>query len=142
MQLATRVLEALDSGQFNRYQRPYVELAVALILRRHGENRQAGPMLDRLADGQAFSESLRQGLDRMRESIRVERECQTWAANCFERALLARQITGVNRGPACYLLGELLRRLGRDRDAAGWYEKTRQDPALPADLRKWAAKRK
>jgi len=138
MQTATRVAEALATGQFNRYQQPYVELALALMLRRHGENRHAAPMLDRLAGCQRFSESLREGIERMRASIPREREHQLESAGCFERALLAEQIRPPNRGPACYLLAELYRRLGRDADAIRWYDKALSDPALPTDLREWA----
>lgn len=138
MQLTTRTMEALAAGEFNRYQRPYVELAVALILRRHGENRQAGPMLDRLATYEPFSEALRLGIERMRDSIQREREHQAEAAACFERALLARQITGANRVTACYLLGELCRRLGRDREALRWYDQALGEKTLPDDLRQWA----
>lgn len=142
MQTVTRMLEALASGEFNRYQRPYVELAVALILRRHGENRQAGPMLERLAVYEPFSESLRQGIERMRVSIKLEREQQAEAAACFERALLAGQIGGDNRPMACYLLAELCRRLGRDREAVGWYDRALESKQLPADLRKWAVEQR
>lgn len=138
MQLVTRVLEALAAGQFNRYQRPYVELAVALILRRHGENRQAGPMLDALVKYEAFSHSLRNGIERMRTSAMLERKHQAEAANCFERALLANQISGANRAIACYLLGELCRRLGRDREAVNWFDQALKDNMLPSDVRQWA----
>jgi tetratricopeptide (TPR) repeat protein len=128
----------MSNGEFNRYQEPYVELAVALILRRHGEHRQVSPMLDRLVRYESFSDSLKTGIERMRQSIDHEREHQTEAANCFERALLANQIAGDNRGIACYLLGELYRRLGRDREAIMWYDKALADTSLPPDVRRWA----
>lgn len=139
MQLAARVAEAAAWGEFNRYQRPYADLAVVLILRRHGENRQAGPMLERLAACEAFDQALRKSIERMRASIELEREEQVKAAACFERALLAKQINAPNRGAACYVLGELLRRLGRDRDAVQWYDAALKEPQLPGDLRTWAA---
>ncbi len=167
MQMATRIAEALATGRFNRYQRPYVELALALILRRHGENRHASPLLEELGekgtgaflsvdrpaptlkDSQGdqetekkvpdpFSPALREGIERMRESIVREREQQRQAARCFERALLTDQPTPGNRGPACYLLAELYRRLGRDHEAIRWYDKALAESALPPDLRKWA----
>ncbi|MCL2330787.1 MAG: DUF2225 domain-containing protein [Phycisphaerae bacterium] len=138
MQLVTRMLEALTDGQFNRYQRPYVELAVALILRRHGENRQAGPLLDGLVSEAAFSESLRTGIEKMRASIVLERQFQTEAARCFEQALLAERIVGANRASAKYLLGELYRRLGRDRDAIRWYDEVLRDPTISPPIREWA----
>ncbi|HOA72268.1 MAG TPA: DUF2225 domain-containing protein [Phycisphaerae bacterium] len=142
MQMVSRALEALAIGQFNRYQKPYVELAVALILRRHGENRQAGPMLDRLIEYKSFSESLRQGIARMRESIQREREHQAEAVTCFERALLAGQVARANRGVACYLVGELCRRLGRDREAVRWYDEALRDASLPAEVRTWASEQR
>jgi hypothetical protein len=138
MRLVSRVLEAVAGGQFNRYQRPYAELVVVLLLRRHGENRQAGPMLDRLAGHSGFSDALRLGIERMRKSIVVERGYQAEAANCFERALLSRQVTPANRGPARYLMGELSRRLGRDSDAVRWYDEAIADKGLPPNLRDWA----
>lgn len=138
MKLATRVVEALASGQFDRFQRPYVELAVALILRRHGENRQVEPMLDRLARYEGFDASLRKGVERMRDSIKLEREFQTEAAGCFERALLAGRIDAKNRGTAKYLLAELLRRIGRDREAERWYGEALSDKLLPQQARDWA----
>ena len=138
MQLAARITEALAAGRFNRYQRPYVELTLALILRRHGENRHAQPMLDHLAGSERFSDALREGIERMRASIVAERKQQQQAARHFERALLADQIEPANRGPACYLLAELYRRLDRDRDAIRWYDNALNDPALPADLQTWA----
>ncbi|NLX15156.1 MAG: DUF2225 domain-containing protein, partial [Phycisphaerales bacterium] len=138
MRMATHITEALATGRFNRYQRPYVELALVLILRQRGENRHALPRLERLADYEPFAESLHEGIARMRDSIDRERLYQREAAQCFERALLARQISPENRGAACYLLGEILRRLGRDREAVGWYEQARQDTLLKPDLRVWA----
>jgi hypothetical protein len=135
---ATGIAEAIATGHFNRYQKPYAELALALILRRHGENRQAGPLLDRLAGYDGFSASLRQGIPRMRDSIATERRYQQQAADCFERALLARLIPTQNRPAAAYLQGELLRRLGIDGEAVRWYDAALAEPALPDNLRQWA----
>jgi tetratricopeptide (TPR) repeat protein len=140
MKLVTRVAEALAWGEFDRFQRPYVELAVALILRRHGENRQAGPTLDRLVSYDGFDAALRKGIERMRDSIKLEREFQAEAANCFERALLAGRIDAKNRGTAKYLLAELLRRLGRDREAGRWYGEALSDKLLPQKVREWAGR--
>lgn len=139
MQLATRVAEALALGDFNRYQRPYVELALALILRRHGENRQAAPMLEHLAGETVFEAPMIDAIDRMRASIAVERRYQRQAADHFERALLAESIEPANRGAACYLLGETYRRLGRDAEAARWLSAALADAKLPAELRGWAS---
>ncbi len=138
MGLLTRVMEAIDAGQFNRFQRPYVELAAALILRRHGENRQAAPMLDVLGAYEPFSEPLRRSIARMQTSIVREREYQAEAANCFERAILAKQVAPANLGTARYLLAELNRRLGRDREAARWYQEVLKDESAPTQVRTWA----
>lgn len=136
--LAATLGERISAGEFNRYQKPYVELALALILRQHGENRQASPLLDKLATHERFEPPLREGIERMRRSIAVERQYQLDAAHHFEAALVSGQISGGNRGPACYLLGELQRRLGRDPEAAKWYRQALAAGPLPPDLERWA----
>jgi len=140
MKLATRTNEALLTGRFTRYQRPHIELALALILRRHGENTQAGSILRRLqqADANLFSEELRTGMTAMQQSIVREREHQEQAADAFERALLADLVSADNRPAAMYLLGELFRRLGREAEAVEWFDRTLKEANLPADLRGWA----
>lgn len=140
MKLAARASEALLTGRFTRYQRPYLELAVALILRRHGENTQAGSILRRLqqADANLFSEDLRTGMTAMQQSIIRERKHQEKAADAFERALLADLVSADNRPAAMYLLGELFRRLNHDAEAVKWFDRTLKEPDLPADLRGWA----
>ncbi len=144
MHLATRTAEAVASGRFNRYQRPYVDLALALILRRHGENIQAGALLKRLlkADAAAFSAELRAGLSAMQASIAREQEHQRQAAAAFERALLADLVSAENRPSAMYLLGELCRRLGRETEADNWLGKALAEPSIPADLRAWTAEQR
>lgn len=138
LQLATRVTELIDRGDFNRFQRPYVELAVVLILRRHGENRPIAGMLDRLAGYEDFSDALRAAIVRMRDSIAAERGHQSEAITCFERAILADQIEQANRGTACYLLGELNRRLGRKAEAIRWYTRAMREPITPEQVVDWA----
>ena len=138
MQLASRVAEAIAAGQFNRYQRPYVELALALILRRHGENPSAARLLDPLLKSDHFQEPLLEAMRRMRASIENERKHLRAAADAFERALLADSITPENRGPARYLLAELYRRLGHDAEARAWYDRALADSSLPPHLRAWA----
>jgi uncharacterized protein (DUF2225 family) len=138
MQLASRVAEAIATGEFNRYQKPYVELALALVLRRHGENRQVTPMLDRLFEYEGFSSALRAGLQRMQHSISDEQRCQKQAVERFERAMLAEQITPENLSAARYVTAELHRRLGQDSMAIRWYDKVLNDGTLDAHLRTWA----
>ena len=144
MQLATRTAEALASGRFNRYQRPYVDVALALILRRHGENIQADTLLNRLlkADAEHFSAELRTSLIALQTSIAQEQEHQRQAAAAFERALLADLVPPENRPSAMYLLGELCRRLGRETEADKWLRKALAEPSISADLRAWAAEQR
>jgi hypothetical protein len=113
-----------------------------MILRRHGENRQASPLIDRLADYKEFSPGLRDAVRRMRDSIPLERKHQAEAADRLERALLAGQIKAPNQGTARYLLGELNRRLGRDRQAVAWFDKVLASPELPADLKTWTSQQR
>ena len=148
LEAATRVAETLALGGFNRYQKPYVELALALVLRRHGENVGVDETLRVLTDRAAaerekgeeatFARPLVEGIGRMRASIAREREHQASAASYFEKALEAGQVDAGNRPVACYLLGELYRRLGRDAEAVRWYDAALADPALPDELRTWA----
>ncbi len=140
MQLATRTAEGLITGRFNRFQKPYVELALAVILRRHGENAQADSILDRLQKSpeRTSSPALRQDIADMRQSIVRERRHQQQAADAFERALLANLISSDNRGAAAYVLGELYRRLDRESDAVRWYDRALAEPNLAPELHRWA----
>ncbi len=140
--LATHVSEHLARGEFNRFQQPYVELALAVILRRHGELRQAGPALDRLSKYEPFSPALHSSLARIRDSITREREHLIRAADHFERALLAGQIAGANQASALYLMGEICRRLDRDREAVGWFDQALKHRGLPAELKAWATEQR
>ena len=142
MQMAARIAEALAAGRFSRYQRPYVDLALALILRRHGENRQAGPLIETLARQPDFTPALREALERMLDSIAREKKYQAAAADRFERALLAHQVSAANRHAAFYLLGELNRRLGRDRQAVRWFDEALRGPDLGDRLKTRAAEQR
>ncbi len=142
MQLAARTAEALACGRFSRYQQPYVQLALALILRGRGENRQAAPLLEALARHGQFSEDLEKAIERMQASITSEAQQQREAADYFERALLTRQISPANAPAAWYLLGELLRRLGRDTEAVAAYQHALAAPDLPPHLRDWATQQR
>ena len=138
MGLAARVAEAVAAGEFNRYQKPYVELALALLLRSHGETQQAVPLLERLYDHEGFSASLREGIGRMQESMTEEQRCQRQAVAFFERALLSDQIASDNRTAAKYITAELHRRLGRHSTAIRWYDEVLEDRRLDPHLRTWA----
>ena len=142
MALATRITEALTVGHFDQDQSPYAELALALILRRHGENRLANPILDQLATQEALPERVRSSIQRMRASIDKERALQTQAADHFQRALEADRVAPANRGSASYVLAELLRHLGRDDEAVRWYDDAMSNHALPSQLRTWAGQQK
>jgi uncharacterized protein (DUF2225 family) len=142
LKTVTLVADALAAGRFNRYQKPYVELAMALILRRHGENIQALHWLDQLRDYKSFSSTLREGIDRMLNSIDREQKHQQQAISYFEKALTEETIAERNRGSALYLLGELNRRLGHCEKAVTWYEKALQAEPLPKKLAQWSREQK
>lgn len=138
MGLAARVSEALSAGEFNRFQKPYVELALALILRRHGENTQAAALLDPLLREAGFSEILLDAMKRMRASIDTEKNLQQQAAALLDRALTADQIGDANRPAALYLLGELHRRLSRPDRAIRWFDRALAEKTLTPALAAWA----
>lgn len=140
--LAGAIGEHLARGEFSRFQQPYVELALAVILRRHGELRQAEPLLERLSKYEPFSPALHASLARVRNSVAREREHLVRAADHFERALLAGQIAGPNQASALYLLGETCRRLDRDREAIDWFDQALRHRELPAELRAWAGQQR
>lgn len=139
MQLVTRVAEAIALGEFNRYQRPYVELVLAMLWRRHGENHLAEPTLKKLQTSDRFTEEVREAIATMLSTMRKEREAQAEAARYFEKALLADQIREENRATATYLLGELHRRLGQDHLARRWFTRALQQPSTDEETwRAWA----
>lgn len=138
MQLTTRMAEEIAAGRFNRYQKPYVELALAMILRSHGENQPAKAILKRYVNMESYPETLQAGIARMLDSIETERQYQQAAVDCFETALSAGQVGDANRPAACYLLGELHRRLGQNESARQWYDKSLNDPSTPPDLKEMA----
>lgn len=142
MGLATRIAEAIETGRFNRYQKPYVTLALMMILRRHGENRLAEPLIHTMAESKDFTPVMQDAIRRMRDSMQRERKHQAAAAECFERAMMSNQITGKNRPPAYYLLGELNRRLGRDQEAIRWYDQALQSPEIDDQLKAWAGQQR
>jgi hypothetical protein len=142
LQLTGRIAEQIAWGRFNRFQKPYLELVFALLLRRHGENRQAAPMLEKLARETHWPEPVREAIDRMRASIDRERKHQLRAAEHFERALRARLPKPENQAPGCYLLAELFRRLGQDARAADWYARALNDNQLSLHLRNWATQQR
>jgi tetratricopeptide (TPR) repeat protein len=113
-----------------------------MILRRHGENRQASPLVETAAECKDFSPVLKGAIRRMRDSIQREKKHQTEAAECFERAILSNQVTGKNRAPACYLLGELNRRMGRDQEAVRWYDQALEAPDIDDQLKTWAGQQR
>ena len=138
MQMATQAAAAVAEGRFNRFQEPFVRFFVAISLRKQGENRQAGPLLTALRQDPLLEEPLREAAGRMADSIAAESRHQREALACFERALLSEQIAAKNRPVACYLAGELSRRLGRDRDAVRWFDAAIRSGRLPRNLHEWA----
>ena len=138
LRLATRLAEMSAIGRFNRYQRPYVELTLLLILRRHGENLQAEPMVERLMKTDSFSDVIQRSLRDMKASIDLERDHQRQALTHFKQALAGKQVEEANIPSACYLVGELSRRLGEDAVAIEWFDRVIADEHTDPQLRRWA----
>lgn len=138
LEIVTGAAAALAEGEFNRYQEPYVRFFLAMLLRKQGENREAGSLLAALKDDPLLEDTLRTAAERMAASIAVEQRHQREALACFERALLAEQIAPANRAVAAYLAGELCRRLNRDTEAARWFERAIAAGQLPPELKRWA----
>ena len=135
--LVTHLLAGLAEGRFNRYQAPFVEMAAAMLLRRHGEHGQAEPLLNALRNEPLLTEPLRTAAARMADSLAAERRFQRQAITHFERAVTAGQVAVPNRAVALYLIGELHRRLGNPVKAVHWFDRAAADAALPPELQRW-----
>lgn len=132
----------LGEGRFNRFQEAYIRVYVAYLLRRHGENTQAEPLLREAANDLLLEEKLRLAAGRMAASIAAEQSHQAKAVIHLERAFLAEQVAPANRGVAAYLTAELCRRLGRTRDAARWLHRAQAaGETLPDNIRMWLRER-
>lgn len=138
LQAVTLLLADLLEGRGPPQQKPCLRLTMAMILRRHGENRQAEPLLRGLLDQGGLEPKLQRAAQRMLDSIREERRLLALARDSFELALKRDEIKPDNRGPARYLLGELCRRLGDDDAARGWFDAALADASLDNELRRWA----
>lgn len=136
--MVTAAAVAAAEGRFTRFQEPFVRFFIAMLLRRHGENRHAVTRLDALTQNPLLLEPLRAAATRMAESIEAEQRHQRQALAHFERALLAEEVSPANRAAATYLAAELCRRLGREREAVRWFDGALADESLPAELRRWA----
>lgn len=135
--LATRLAARLAEGYFDDTRAPAAHAVLAMLLRRHGENVQARPLLETLVADERVGESVRAACRRMLDSIAVEMRHQRQAAESLRRALFVEQVSESNRPAALYLLGELYRRLGDRREADVWFRKALSEKALPPDLRAW-----
>lgn len=142
LRLVGHLAAALGEGRFNRYQIPFVKLAMALLLRRHGEHAHAEPLLTELCTDPHLTDPLRQAAERMARSIDRERELQAHAAAHLAHALQNDEIQPPNDAVARYLVGELHRRIDQDAEAIPWYDTALANPALPADLRVWAVRQR
>ena len=117
------------------------ELGVQVELHGHTATLCARGIRKRRLD-EALCRRVRSSILRMRASIDAERDLQTRAAECFQRALEADRVAPANRPAASYLLAELLRRLGRDDEAVRWYDDAMSNNTLPGQLRIWADEQK
>jgi hypothetical protein len=132
----------LMEGRFDPRDETGVRLVVAMLLRRHGENHHAEPMLRALLRDGLVEDVLRPAVKRMIESIDRERRLLLKARGQFEFALMREEIKEPNRPPACYLLGEICRRLGDDENALRWYDRAAEGPDLDPTLRRWIAEQR
>ena len=142
LRLVTELAARLAEGAFNRYQRPFVEMAMAVLLRRHGEHDHAEPLLRKLRKNPLLTEPLRRAADRLHASLDRERAFQARAAAYFIQAWKTKQIPAANAPVAAYLIAELHRRLGEDAEALRWYDLALAETALPPDLRRWAVRQR
>jgi hypothetical protein len=137
LRVAALAAADLADGRFNRYQRPHVRWYIAWLLRRHGEDITAEPILRSLVEDAALDDVGRSAAAKMADSIQNERLHLQKAFGYFEKAVLSDQIAPANRMVATYLLGELARRLDRPTVARRWF--ARVDPTqLPPRLRDWS----
>lgn len=139
LMLATEVAARIGEGECLGPARSPAKLILAFLLRRHGENAAAQPLLAQLAADGSLSDPLRDAAIAMRDSIAQERAQQDEAVELFRRTLFVGGVTEPNLGPATYLVGELNRRLDRDREAISWYRRALETPGLPDDLKTWSA---
>jgi len=142
LRLVAHLAAALAEGEFSRYQEPFAQLAMALLLRRHGEHAQAEPLLRALRNERLLPEPLRQAAGRMADSIDHERDLQARAATHLAHALQEGQIKAPNDVVAAYLVGELHRRLDQDAEAVRWFDRALKAVSLPEDLRAWAVRQR
>lgn len=124
-------------GLFDPPREPYVRLALALVLRRHGENATARTLAEPVASLPELAEPLRSAVRTMIASIDEETRLLLIARRHFEQAVARDQVSRANHAAARYLLGEISRRLD-DREAAGhWYDLAMEQPDLDGELREW-----
>jgi tetratricopeptide (TPR) repeat protein len=140
--MCTSLAAAIGESYFNIYQRPYAELTLAMVLRRHGENAPAEHLLAGLLEQQELPDELVAFTRRMRDSIELERHWQGLGVRHFSHALHMRTVAPANEPAALYLLGELHRRLGEPTQAVEFFDRALASPDLPPDLRAWAAAQK
>ncbi len=114
------------------------EAVIALLYRRHGENKSALPFIDLVLGNKNAPAPLRENFAKMKQSIGAEHYWQGLAAEHFTQAVMAGTITPENKPIAKYLLGQLCYFLDRKEDARLWLNEALIDKNLPANLVKWA----
>jgi hypothetical protein len=114
------------------------DAVIALLYRRHGENKSALPFIDRILGNKNAPAPLRDNFLKMKQSIGAERYWQGLAVEHFTQAIMAGTITPDNKPTAKYLLGQLCYYLDRKDDARLWLNEALIDKNLPPHLAKWA----
>lgn len=135
LRLTTHLAAELAEGRFSRYQKPFVQYVLAILLRRHGEN---VPFELLTPSEDMMPKLLLEQLARALETVQTERQWQRKALEHFVQAIDNKEVSPQNRGAALYLVGELHRRLGRPNRAGRYYDQALADPHIDNHLAQWA----
>jgi len=114
------------------------DAVIALLYRRHGENRSALKSIDRIGQNKNTPADIRDLFVQMKRSIATEQHWQELSAEHFNRAFTTGTISPANQAIAKYLLAQLYHRLGKKDEARRWLNEAILDRRLPANLLQWA----
>jgi len=142
LQAAVALLADHQAGHYAGPLEAHVRLAIATVLRRQGELRPADTLLAGLLDDSTLEGNLPAVVRRMRASIVEERRLLGEARGLFQRAVSRGDPKPENLAAACYLLGEICRRLEDDAAARDWYDRALRTDRLDSALRRWATQQR